>query len=441
MKLIRTEDAVGQVLCHDITQIIPGVTKDAVFRKGHIVQPEDIPVLLSVGKDHLYVWENDETKLHENEAAEILRDLCQGPHMHATEPKEGKIELIADCDGLFLADIDRLRAVNSLGEMMIATRPSGFVVKKGDKLVQMQTNTLEAEKAATLANIKVQEGELAMARATVKQKESTFSGAEKEFKRQSKLISSNAVSQRVFDEAETLYNNAKADLEYARANVIAAEGRVAEQKAELQRIEADLADSTLVATYDGRIQYLLAHEGEVLSAGGRVMNLVNLTDTYMTFFLPTSIAGRVQMGAEVKLNIDYLENKKELDKLADRVYEKLEEDIIFGRYAIRRGYGSWTITFYTYLFCAAGDDRFRRLSAVERWGDLPRSSVHALWEARSGRVYIGTWGAGLYCYDPSEGVIRFFDRITAASSAEDADTSRRIVPRRAKRHRNAVQSP
>ena len=60
MKLIRTEDAVGQVLCHDITQIIPGVVKDAVFRKGHIVQPEDIPVLLSVGKDHLYVWENDE---------------------------------------------------------------------------------------------------------------------------------------------------------------------------------------------------------------------------------------------------------------------------------------------------------------------------------------------------------------------------------------------
>ena len=123
----------------------------------------------------------------------------------------------------------------------------GDLVKKGDKLVQMQTSTLEAEKAATLANIKVQEGELAMARATVKLKESAFSGAEKEFKRQSALISSNAVSQRVFDEAETKYNNAKADLEYARANVIAAEGRVAEQKAELQRIEADLADSTLVA--------------------------------------------------------------------------------------------------------------------------------------------------------------------------------------------------
>ena len=72
MKLIRTEDAVGHVLCQDITQIIRGVTKDAVFRKGHVVTEEDIPVLLSVGKEHLYVWENDDTMLHENEAAQVL---------------------------------------------------------------------------------------------------------------------------------------------------------------------------------------------------------------------------------------------------------------------------------------------------------------------------------------------------------------------------------
>ena len=87
MKLMRTEDAVGQVLCHDITQIIRGVTKDAVFRKGHIIAPEDIPVLLSVGKDHIYVWENDETMYHEDEAAEILRDICMSAGMSASKPK------------------------------------------------------------------------------------------------------------------------------------------------------------------------------------------------------------------------------------------------------------------------------------------------------------------------------------------------------------------
>ena len=81
MKLMKTEDAAGQILCHDITQIIKGVTKDAVFRKGHVIREEDIPVLLSVGKDHIYIWENNENMLHENEAAQILYDICKNDHM------------------------------------------------------------------------------------------------------------------------------------------------------------------------------------------------------------------------------------------------------------------------------------------------------------------------------------------------------------------------
>ena len=66
MKLIRTEEAAGHVLCHDLTQIVRGVTKDAIFRKGHVVREEDILVLLSIGKEHLYVWEKDESMLHED---------------------------------------------------------------------------------------------------------------------------------------------------------------------------------------------------------------------------------------------------------------------------------------------------------------------------------------------------------------------------------------
>ena len=112
MKLIDTRDAVGHVLCHDMTQIIVGVTKDARFRKGHVVTEEDIPVLLSMGKEKLYVWEKAEGMVHEDEAAERLRALCQSEHMHPTPVKEGKIELIADCDGLFQVDITRLNALN-----------------------------------------------------------------------------------------------------------------------------------------------------------------------------------------------------------------------------------------------------------------------------------------------------------------------------------------
>ena len=180
----------------------------------------------------------------------------------------------------------------------------GDLVRKGDKLVQMDTDTLEAQKAATLAQIKVREGELAMAKAAVNQKQSVFEGAEKEFNRQSALVASKAVAERSFDEAETRYKSTLSDLEYAKANVLAAEGRVDEAKAELQRIESNIDDSLLTARYDGRIQYLLAHEGEVLAAGGRAMNQVNLTDAYMTFFLPTNIVGKVRLGAEVKLIFD-----------------------------------------------------------------------------------------------------------------------------------------
>lgn len=134
MKLIKTEDAVGQVLCHDITQIIPGVVKDAVFRKGHIITEEDIPVLLSVGKEHLYVWEKKEGILHEDEAATILRDICINEHMTASEPKEGKIEIRAAMDGLLKINTQGLHAVNGLGEMMIATIHGNFPVRAGDKL-------------------------------------------------------------------------------------------------------------------------------------------------------------------------------------------------------------------------------------------------------------------------------------------------------------------
>ena len=160
MKLMKTEDAVGQVLCHDITQIIKGVTKDAVFRKGHIITEEDIPVLLSVGKDNIYIWEKDDTKYHEDEAADILRGICQNEYMRATDPKEGKIELIAETDGLFQVDEERLLKVNSLPEMMIATRRTNFPVKKGDKLAGTRVIPLVIEKEkmeAALSETKLQE--------------------------------------------------------------------------------------------------------------------------------------------------------------------------------------------------------------------------------------------------------------------------------------------
>lgn len=146
MKEIRTVDAVGQILCHDITQIIKDQKKGVLFKKGHVVREEDIPTLLSVGKEHLFVWEKKEGMLHENEAAEILYKISAGEHMHGSEIKEGKIELIADCDGLLKIRRDALQAVNSLGEMMIASRHGDFPVRKGDKIAGTRIIPLVIEK-------------------------------------------------------------------------------------------------------------------------------------------------------------------------------------------------------------------------------------------------------------------------------------------------------
>ena len=115
MRLIKTEDAVGHVLCHDMTQIIKDQYKDARFRKGHVVTEEDIPVLLSMGKEHLYVWEMTSGMVHENDAAERLLALCGQDN------------------------------VNSQDEVMIATRKGGMAVREGDKLAGMRVIPLIIE--------------------------------------------------------------------------------------------------------------------------------------------------------------------------------------------------------------------------------------------------------------------------------------------------------
>lgn len=158
MKEILTVDALGHVLCHDVTQIIKGVKKDAVFRKGHVITKEDIPVLLRAGKDHIYVWEKDEHMLHEDEAAKILYSLCENKYMHPSKVKEGKIEVLADRSGLLKVDRERLNLLNGLGEMMIASRHGNFPVKAGERIAGTRIIPLVIEKEKMERAKKVCEG-------------------------------------------------------------------------------------------------------------------------------------------------------------------------------------------------------------------------------------------------------------------------------------------
>ena len=118
MKKIKTVDAVGRVLLHDITKIVPGEFKGRAFKKGHVIKEEDIDVLLSLGKDNIYVWEETEGLVHENDAAIILKDISCGDGLEFGEIKEGKIDFFASYDGVLKIDKDALLELNMIDDIM-----------------------------------------------------------------------------------------------------------------------------------------------------------------------------------------------------------------------------------------------------------------------------------------------------------------------------------
>lgn len=159
MKKIPVSEAVGSVLCHDITQIIPGVIKDIAFKKGHIILEEDIPLLFSIGKENLFVWEKKEGYLHENDAAERLRELTAGEGLSFSEVKEGKINFIADYPGLLKINTNLLYQLNSLGEIILVTLHNNYPVKKGQKVAGTRVIPLVIEEDKIISAEKLMDGE------------------------------------------------------------------------------------------------------------------------------------------------------------------------------------------------------------------------------------------------------------------------------------------
>ena len=148
MKKIKTEDAVGHILCHDITKIVPGEFKGVAFKKGHVVKPEDIEELLNIGKSHLYIYQIDDNRIHENEAAKILGKLGAGKNIVlGEEVREGKIDFFAGEEGILKVNREALFKLNSLGEISFATLPNNYPVKKNQKLGGTRVIPLVIEKS------------------------------------------------------------------------------------------------------------------------------------------------------------------------------------------------------------------------------------------------------------------------------------------------------
>lgn len=131
---IRTQDAVGKIIAHDITRIVQGKSKGAVFRKGHKIEPQDIDVLLDVGKEHIYTLTLEEDDVHEDEAGIRLgRALC-GEGMYTKGPSESRINLFAEYPGLLRVNREVLHALNALPDVICATLPDRTPVEKDQML-------------------------------------------------------------------------------------------------------------------------------------------------------------------------------------------------------------------------------------------------------------------------------------------------------------------
>jgi molybdenum cofactor synthesis domain-containing protein len=132
LQIVRVEDAVGSILCHDITKIVPGEFKGQAFPKGHKITKENIPELLKLGKEHVYVWELKQGFVHENDAGLRIAQAIKGQGITLTEPSEGKVNLIAEYDGMCAVNEEHLLQINMIEDIVVATRNNRRTVRKGD---------------------------------------------------------------------------------------------------------------------------------------------------------------------------------------------------------------------------------------------------------------------------------------------------------------------
>jgi len=208
----------------------------------------------------------------------------------------------------------------------------GDMVTAGQVIARMDTAVLEAQRREAEAELKEaqvaidtaklvvmqRQAEKVAAQAVVEQRIAEFDAANKRFVRSEPLQKEQAVTPQQVDDDRGHVQAAKAAVSAAKAQVAAADASIGTARsqiaramasaegarANIQRIQADINDSELKSPKSGRVQYKVAEPGEVVSAGGRVLNLVDLTDVYMTFYLPTATAGRIRQGADVHLVLD-----------------------------------------------------------------------------------------------------------------------------------------
>ena len=146
MKKVRVEDAVGMTLCHDITAIDDHF-KGAAFHRGQVITQEDVEKLKNIGKNHIFIWEENAGEIHEEDAALRLSKLCQVDCGVYSGPSEGKMVQKAGVRGMFRVNVPLQRAINSIGDITISSIPDHYPVEVGGKLCSMRIIPLTTQES------------------------------------------------------------------------------------------------------------------------------------------------------------------------------------------------------------------------------------------------------------------------------------------------------
>ena len=148
---VKVEEAIGKVLGHDLTKIVPNEYKGPAFRKGHIIRAEDIPFLKNIGKEHIYLLDLAEGQLHENDAIRRMADAVAGSNVVLTEPSEGRINVKAGIDGLLKIVEPAVHAINLVEHAVLSTRHGNVIVRQGDLLAGVKVVPLVVSEETVLA--------------------------------------------------------------------------------------------------------------------------------------------------------------------------------------------------------------------------------------------------------------------------------------------------
>jgi len=194
------------------------------------------------------------------------------------------------------------------GRVMHIYAEEGDMVKKGQVLAKLDTKELDAQLKVALAGVEQAKENKNYAQAIVSQRESELKLRKKNYIRTKTLYESNNIALINFEQDETAFKTAEAALLATKAQVISSEASIHAAKAQVEMIEVKLEESNLYAPVTGRVLYRLVEEGEMISGGGKALVVLNLLNTYMTIFLPTSQAGLVDIGSEARIVLDALPN-------------------------------------------------------------------------------------------------------------------------------------